>query len=339
MLQIEIINPDTLTRFNKEHRTHYLFPNKNEGSTNIRFENVEGSELIVCSVFYLKELYVNDKFEELEKLGKRRIIIDSIHEHIDVVDLTNLCSHFEKKPIVLGANILLYDTEICYSLSKEFAIYQFVDVLIQLDFVRNKSYDFVSFNNAKRPYRDALVSKLKEIIGEYNIFTYLASDETFFSKTNDKYKWKDSNNYIDVVMGISKAHFNIYSESMFSRPEKSNECVKVTEKSYWPLMCGTPFLSFEYNNDKIKFLKKFGFETFDDINLFPEGNFTYEETLEILSDKINKLKQIDIVKYYIDNVGKCEKNHMIIKDILETYDIEKDFNNLINKIYETETNG
>ena len=30
---------------------------------------------------------------------------------------------------------------------------------------------------------------------------------------------------------------------------------------------------------------------------------------------------------------------MIIKDILETYDIEKDFNNLINKIYETETNG
>ena len=40
MLQIEIINSDTLTRFNKEHRTHYLFPNKIHGSTNVRFENV-----------------------------------------------------------------------------------------------------------------------------------------------------------------------------------------------------------------------------------------------------------------------------------------------------------
>lgn len=332
MLQIEIINPDTLTRFNKEHKTHYLFPNKIHGSTNIRFENVEGSEIIICSVFYLKELYVTEKFEELEKLGKRRIIIDSIHEHIDVVDLTNLCSHFEKKPIVLGANILLYDTDLCYSLSKEFAIYQFSDVLTQLDFVENRNYDFVSFNNAVRPYRDALIEKLKEIKGEYNIFTYLRSTDEYFNKSNEMYRWNDGNNYIDVVMAIAKAHFNIYSESMFSRPEKSNECIKITEKSYWPLMCGTPFLSFEYNNDKINFLKKFGFETFDDINLFPDGNFTYEETLQILLDKMDKLKEIDIVMYYINNIDKCKKNHRIIKELLQNYDLEKDFKNLIDKI-------
>ena len=332
MLQIEIINPDTLTRFNKEHKTHYLFPNKIHGSTNIRFENVEGSEIIICSVFYLKELYVTEKFEELDKLGKRRIIIDSIHEHIDVVDLTNLCSHFEKKPIVLGANILLYDTDLCYSLSKEFAIYQFSDVLTQLDFVENRNYDFVSFNNAVRPYRDALIEKLKEIKGEYNIFTYLRSTDEYFNKSNEMYRWNDGNNYIDVVMSIAKAHFNIYSESMFSRPEKSNECIKITEKSYWPLMCGTPFLSFEYNNDKINFLKKFGFETFDDINLFPDGNFTYEETLQILSDKIDKLKEIDIVMYYINNIDKCKKNHRIIKELLQNYDLEKEFKNLIDKI-------
>lgn len=332
MLQIEIINPDTLTRFNKEHKTHYLFPNKIHGSTNIRFENVEGSEMIICSVFYLKELYVNENLEELEKLGKRRIIIDSIHEHIDVVDLTNLCSHFEKKPIVLGANILLYDTDLCYSLSKEFAIYQFSDVLTQLDFVENRNYDFVSFNNAVRPYRDALIEKLKEIKGEYNIFTYLRSTDEYFNKSNEMYRWNDGNNYIDVIMAITKAHFNIYSESMFSRPEKSNECIKITEKSYWPLMCGTPFLSFEYNNDKINFLKKFGFETFDDINLFPDGNFTYEETLQILSDKMDKLKEIDIVMYYINNIDKCKKNHRIIKELLQNYDLEKDFKNLIDKI-------
>lgn len=332
MLQIEIINPDTLTRFNKEHKTHYLFPNKIHGSTNIRFENVEGSEMIICSVFYLKELYVNENLEELEKLGKRRIIIDSIHEHIDVVDLTNLCSHFEKKPIVLGANILLYDTDLCYSLSKEFAIYQFSDVLTQLDFVENRNYDFVSFNNAVRPYRDALIEKLKEIKGEYNIFTYLRSTDEYFNKPNEMYRWNDGNNYIDVVMAIAKAHFNIYSESMFSRPEKSNECIKMTEKSYWPLMCGTPFLSFEYNNDKINFLKKFGFETFDDINLFPDGNFTYEETLQILSDKMDKLKEIDIVMYYMNNIDKCKKNHRIIKELLQNYDLEKDFKNLIDKI-------
>lgn len=332
MLQIEIINPDTLTRFNKEHKTHYLFPNKIHGSTNIRFENVEGSEMIICSVFYLKELYVNENLEELEKLGKRRIIIDSIHEHIDVVDLTNLCSHFEKKPIVLGANILLYDTDLCYSLSKEFAIYQFSDVLTQLDFVENRNYDFVSFNNAVRPYRDALIEKLKEIKGEYNIFTYLRSTDEYFNKSNEMYRWNDGNNYIDVIMAITKAHFNIYSESMFSRPEKSNECIKITEKSYWPLMCGTPFLSFEYNNDKINFLKKFGFETFDDINLFPDGNFTYEETLQILSDKMDKLKEIDIVMYYMNNIDKCKKNHRIIKELLENYNLEKDFNNLIEKI-------
>ena len=332
MLQIEIINPDTLTRFNKEHKTHYLFPNKIHGSTNIRFENVEGSEMIICSVFYLKELYLNQNLEELEKLGKRRIIIDSIHEHIDVVDLTNLCSHFEKKPIVLGANILLYDTDLCYSLSKEFAIYQFSDVLTQLDFVENRNYDFVSFNNAVRPYRDALIEKLKEIKGEYNIFTYLRSTDEYFNKSNEMYRWNDENNYIDVVMAIAKAHFNIYSESMFSRPEKSNECIKMTEKSYWPLMCGTPFLSFEYNNDKINFLKKFGFETFDDINLFPDGNFTYEEILQILSDKMDKLKEIDIVMYYMNNIDKCKKNHRIIKELLQNYDLEKDFKNLIDKI-------
>ena len=332
MLQIEIINPETLTRFNHNHEIHFLFPNKINCSTNVRFENVKGSELIICSSFFLKELYILEKFDELNELGKRRIIIDNIHEHLDIVDLENLCSHFEKKPIVLGANILLYDNDFCYSLSKEFAVYQFSDVLNQLKFVENRNYDFVSFNNAVRPYRDVLVNKLKEIKGDYNIFTYLRSDDEFFIKSNEKYKWNDGNNYIDVIMAISNSYFNIYSESMFSKYESRDNCVKVTEKTYWPLMCGTPFLSFEYNNDKIKFLKSFGFETFDDINMLPEGELTYEETLEILCDRIDMINKLGIIQYFNDNIEKCKKNHKIIKDIFENYNLEKDFNNLLNKI-------
>lgn len=330
MLQIEIINPTTLPRFNTLHTLHKLLPLKGVGDeNNIIFENVKDSELAIVSSFHLKQLYKNDEFSELEKLGNRKLIIDNLHEHLDVTDLENISKYFQNKPIVFTANILLYNSDLCYTPSKEFAIYQFYDVLHNTDFIENRNYDITSFNNAVRPYRNLLVNKLLEKKKEFDVVTYLLSDIEDVKKQNEKFKWTE-NAYIDVQMAIANSYLNVYSESMFSQQQTSNQSVKVTEKTYWSLVTGTPFLSFEYNNIKLQFLKQFGFYTFDDLNMFSDEIFDYDTTIDFLNKKIDYIYNIDVIEYFNNNIVYCKSNHILARNILETYNFKTNFLNIIN---------
>ena len=329
MLQIKIIQPDRLERFNVNSDLHKLLPFKASGDeNNIIFENSNDADINIVSSFHLKQLYKNEQFSEIENIGKKILIIDNIHEHLDITDLENISKYLEKKPIVFTANILLYNSDLCYTPSKEFAIYQFYDVLHRTDFIENRKYDVVSFNNAVRPYRDSLVNKLLEKKKEFDVITYLLSDIAGVKEFNKKFEWKHDA-YIDVQFTIANSYLNVYSESMFSQKHTGNQSVKVTEKTYWNLVTGTPFLSFEYNNDKLDFLKSFGFYTFDDLNLFPNEDFDYNKTVEFLNTKIDYIYNMDLIEYFNNNIVFCKNNNVLSRNILENYNFKEDFTKLL----------
>lgn len=332
MLQIEIIQPDRLPRFNLNQDIHKVLSLKGIEDRNIHFENVKGADIGIVSSFHLKQLYKNENFSEIERIGKKILIIDNIHEHFDVTDLENISKYLEKKPIVLGCNILLYNSDLCHSPQKEFSIFQFYDVLYKTEFKENRNYDIVSFNKSLRPYRNELLSKLKDKKREFDAITYIDFEDEFFKKDNNNFEFISEREgpYFKICHAIGNSHMNIYSESMFSQKNTNFQNIKVTEKTYWPLLTGTPFLSFEYNNDKIEYLKKFGYYTFDDLNIIQAENLDYEKTIEILKSKIDYIYSIDLIEYFNNNIMHCKSNHILTRNILETYNFKEDFLKILN---------
>jgi hypothetical protein len=164
----------------------------------------------------------------------------------------------------------------------------------------------------KKPHRDQLFKSMTPFLDEF-IFSYIGAGIHLPNDVNENYL--DMPRYFNPLW-YDSTYFSVVSETIVDGDE-----LFVTEKTFKPMAFYHPFI-ISGQPGVLDFLKKLGFETFD--NLFDENYDTtqiFEDRLNILVENVKNFKR---EQYDSLTLSKLEHNRnlffnvKIIKERIET---------------------
>jgi len=210
-----------------------------------------------------------------------------------------------------------------------------------VDLIKEKLIDEVDWSHLRRPdYLDAkdtpTLTKYERITGN----TFESIKETYenlvsmYPKKSEfelEYEFEDKNGSIDYNIYYDKnpykfSYINIVNESKFD--EFDNKHMHITEKTLLPFYYFQLPLFFG-NSNHVKFIEKtYGLDVFRNfINHDYDLEQDFKKRYKMLFEEIQRLYKMksEIAKFYVDNKSRFEKNHEIIKELvnLKKKDVQK----------------
>tara|TARA_B110000093_G_C12846627_1_gene357553 strand:- start:221 stop:979 length:759 start_codon:yes stop_codon:yes gene_type:complete len=210
-----------------------------------------------------------------------------------------------------------------------------------VDLIKEKLIDEVDWSHLRRPdYLDAkdtpTLTKYERITGN----TFESIKETYenlvsmYPKKSEfelEYEFEDKNGSIDYNIYYDKnpykfSYINIVNESKFD--EFDNKHMHITEKTLLPFYYFQLPLFFG-NSNHVKFIEEtYGLDVFRNfINHDYDLEQDFKKRYKMLFEEIQRLYKMksEIAKFYVDNKSRFEKNHEIIKELvnLKNKDVQK----------------
>ena len=210
-----------------------------------------------------------------------------------------------------------------------------------VDLIKEKLIDEVDWSHLRRPdYLDAkdtpTLTKYERITGN----TFESIKETYenlvsmYPKKSEfelEYEFEDKNGSIDYNIYYDKnpykfSYINIVNESKFD--EFDNKHMHITEKTLLPFYYFQLPLFFG-NSNHVKFIEEtYGLDVFRNfINHDYDLEQDFKKRYKMLFEEIQRLYKMksEIAKFYVDNKSRFEKNHEIIKELvnLKKKDVQK----------------
>jgi|TARA_B110000908_G_scaffold45401_1_gene55350 hypothetical protein len=247
-----------------------------------------------------------------------------------------------------GAKCMVTNTEPTFDNDSKKKIFQCYNRAVNtyrtcviVDLIKEKLIDEVDWSHLRRPdYLDAkdtpTLTKYERITGN----TFESIKETYenlvsmYPKKSEfelEYEFEDKNGSIDYNIYYDKnpykfSYINIVNESKFD--EFDNKHMHITEKTLLPFYYFQLPLFFG-NSNHVKFIEEtYGLDVFRNfINHDYDLEQDFKKRYKMLFEEIQRLYKMksEIAKFYVDNKSRFEKNHEIIKELvnLKNKDVQK----------------
>ena len=247
-----------------------------------------------------------------------------------------------------GAKCIVNNTEPTFDNDSKKKIFQCYNRAVNtyrtcviVDLIKEKLIDEVDWSHLRRPdYLDAkdtpTLTKYERITGN----TFESIKETYenlvsmYPKKSEfelEYEFEDKNGSIDYNIYYDKnpykfSYINIVNESKFD--EFDNKHMHITEKTLLPFYYFQLPLFFG-NSNHVKFIEEtYGLDVFRNfINHDYDLEQDFKKRYKMLFEEIQRLYKMksEIAKFYVDNKSRFEKNHEIIKELvnLKKKDVQK----------------